>query len=118
MYIEYKIVEMPVVNVELENFGKASYKVPQGSSTTITLTPSKDWKVATVSLNGKDVTADVKDGVYTLKEVTAESDIIATFRICGGSRAHRDHRHRGNGREKYNRHQQRGKHRHQRSCRG
>ena len=70
---------MPVVNVELENFGKASYKVPQGSSTTITLTPSKDWKVATVSLNGKDVTADVKDGVYTLKEVTAESDIIATF---------------------------------------
>lgn len=82
MYIEYKIVEMPVVNVELENFGKASYKVPQGSSTTITLTPSKDWKVATVSLNGKDVTADVKDGVYTLKEVTAESDIIATFKYA------------------------------------
>ena len=79
MYIDYKIVEMPVVNVELENFGKASYKVPQGSSTTVTLAPAEDWKVASVSANGVDVTAEVKDGAYTLKNVTEESSIIATF---------------------------------------
>lgn len=79
MRIAYKVVEMPVVNVELENFGKASYKVPQGTSTTVALTPAKDWKVATLSLNGKDVTADIKDGSYTLKEVAEDASLIASF---------------------------------------
>ena len=79
MRIAYKVVKMPVVNVELENFGKASYKVPAGTSTTVTLTPAKDWKVASLSLDGKDVTADVKDGAYTLTEVTEDASLIASF---------------------------------------
>jgi len=46
------------------------------------LQPAADWTLASLTLNGKDVTADVVDNAYTLKKVAEESSLIATYEFA------------------------------------
>lgn len=79
--VDYKVVVMPKhkVNVELVNFGKTSFDVNEGRDVTVALNPAADWKLSTLTLNDKDVTADVAENAYTLTKVAAESNLVATF---------------------------------------
>lgn len=82
--IAYTVVKMPKakVNVELVNFGTTSFEVLQGKNATVTLTPAEDWKLATLKCNDNDVTADVKDGAYTIAAIEEDANIVATFEFA------------------------------------
>ena len=84
MEIEYQVVKMPKqkINVELVNFAKTSFEVLEGRDATVSLQPAADWTLASLTLNGKDVTADVVDNAYTLKKVAEESSLIATYEFA------------------------------------
>lgn len=79
MEIEYQVVPMVAVNVELVNFAKTSFKVAKDNDATVTLTPAADWKLASLTLNGEDVTEDVADNTYTLKGMTEDANLAATY---------------------------------------
>lgn len=82
MEIEYTVVPMVAVNVELADFAKASFKVSQGNSAKVALTPSADWRLATLTLNGTDVTDKVAGDVYTIENITEEASLVATYEFA------------------------------------
>lgn len=81
MTIDYQVVKLPkvAVNVELVNFAKTSFEVLEGRDATVTLQPVDDWKLASLTLNGKDVTGDVEANAYTIKNIAEESSLVATY---------------------------------------
>lgn len=78
---EYTVVKMPKakVDVELVNFANVSFQVLQGKDATVALTPSADWKLATLTLNGEDVTKAVADNAYTIAAIEADAKLVATY---------------------------------------
>lgn len=84
MEIKYQVVKMPKVkvNVELANFAATSFEVLEGRDATVSLQPSEDWKLATLTLNGEDVTSSVVANAYTLKEVKEEASLVATYEFA------------------------------------
>ena len=84
MEIEYQVVKMPKqkINVELVNFAKTSFEVLEGRDATVSLQPAADWTLASLTLNGKDVTTDVVDNAYTINKVTEESSLVATYEFA------------------------------------
>lgn len=79
MALEYTVVPMVAVNVELGGYAKASFKVAEGNNASVALQPEADWQVASVTLNGADVTADVVDNVYTIKDIKEEANLVAAY---------------------------------------
>lgn len=78
---EYTVVKMPKVKVDVElvNFANVSFQVLQGKDATVALTPSADWKLATLTLNGEDVTKAVADNAYTIAAIEADAKLVATY---------------------------------------
>ena len=78
---EYTVVKMPKakVDVELVNFANVSFQVLQGKDATVALSPSADWKLATLTLNGEDVTSAVADNTYTISAIEADAKLVATY---------------------------------------
>lgn len=78
---EYTVVKMPKVKVDVElvNFANVSFEVLEGKDATVGLTPSADWKLATLTLNGEDVTSDVADNAYTIAAIEADAKLVATY---------------------------------------
>lgn len=80
----YTVVKLPVakVNVELVNFAAASFDVVEGKSATVALKPAADWKLASLTLDGKDVTAAVVDNAYTIASVEKDVNLVATYEFA------------------------------------
>jgi len=78
---EYTVVKMPKakVDVELVNFANVSFQVLQGKDATVALSPSADWKLAALTLNGEDVTSAVADNTYTISAIEADAKLVATY---------------------------------------
>lgn len=78
---EYTVVKMPKakVDVELVNFANVSFEVLQGKDITVGLTPSADWKLATLTLDGNDVSTAVVDNAYTITAIEADAKLVATY---------------------------------------
>ena len=53
--------------------------VDEGGSQSFTITPNECYEIASVMVDGEDVTADLVEGVYTFDNVTTGHTIYATF---------------------------------------
>ena len=59
------------------------YSVTNGSDITLTVTPNFGYKVATLTVNGEDKTADMVDGQLTISNVTANVVVNVSFSVAG-----------------------------------
>ncbi len=60
--------------------GTTRMKVRQGTEQVLTITPEEGWKVVSVTWNGTDVTAQVKDGSsYTTPAITNDATLIVVY---------------------------------------
>ena len=60
--------------------GTTRMKVRQGTEQMLTITPEEGWKVVSVTLDGMDVTAQVKDGnSYTTPAITSDATLIVVY---------------------------------------
>ena len=67
------------VSLEIADYVKASFGVAPGQSITLNLVPDQAWKVATLTVNGEDKTADIADDAYTVADIHAETALVATL---------------------------------------
>lgn len=65
-------------NTSVSNENK-SFQVTEDDKITLSITPKKGYRLASLIVNGKDVTASVNKGTYTIDKVTADMTISATF---------------------------------------
>ena len=56
-----------------------SFTVAEGTSATITISPNTGYKLASLTVNGTDITSSVKDNQYTISNISANTTIVATF---------------------------------------
>ena len=56
-----------------------SFTVEEGTSATITFSPDAGYRVASVKLNGTDVTTNVVNNKYTISNITADVTLAVTF---------------------------------------
>ena len=56
-----------------------TFTVNHGASATLTITPDAGYRLASLTVNGTDVTSNVSNGKYTVNNITANSNVIATF---------------------------------------
>ena len=63
--------------------GQQTFDVKEGSDVVLTLTPNDGYRVATVTVNGEDKTAEVVDGQLTLSNVTANVVVNVSFITAG-----------------------------------
>ncbi len=60
--------------------GTTRMKVRQGTEQVLTITPEEGWKVVSVTLDGMDVTAQVKDGSsYTTPAIMSDATLIVVY---------------------------------------
>ena len=64
-----------------ENFTNKtnSYSLEEGRSAALTFTPNSGFRVASVKVNGQDVTAQVANGQYTISNIKANTTVVVTF---------------------------------------
>lgn len=63
--------------------GTQTYYVKEGTDVELTLTADEGYKLASVTVDGIDKTADVVDGVLTISNVTADMTVIVKFATAG-----------------------------------
>lgn len=72
-----------ILNILSGEHGKVSpagdATVTQGNDFTMTFTPDKGYKIGSLKLDDKDITSDVKDNKYTLKDIQKSYDIKVSF---------------------------------------
>ena len=56
-----------------------TFTVSHGSSTTLTITPDSGYRLASLTMNGTDVTSGVTSSKYTISSVTSNTSVVATF---------------------------------------
>ena len=60
--------------------GTTKMKVRKGTEQVLTITPEEGWKVVSVTLDGVDVTAQVKDGSnYTTPAITSDATLTVVY---------------------------------------
>ena len=60
--------------------GTTKVRVKQGMEQVLTITPEEGWKLLTVTMNGQDVTAQVKDGgTLTTPAIMQDATIAVVF---------------------------------------
>lgn len=80
---------MAVIEPEPETFvwltvkdgqGTTKMKVKQGAEQTLTISPEDGWKLLSVTMDGSDVTARVKDGAsFTTPAINSDATIIIVY---------------------------------------
>ena len=55
------------------------FDVKSGNSVTLTFTPNRGYQLSQLLVNGKDVIEEVKDNKYTIRNVSNDIVVIATF---------------------------------------
>lgn len=58
-----------------------SFTVNEGTSATISLAPDTGYRIASVKLNGTDVTSSVISNKYTISNITANTTLAVTFEV-------------------------------------
>ena len=56
-----------------------TFTVNHGTSATLTITPDAGYRLASLTVNGTNVTTNVSNGKYTISNITANTNVIATF---------------------------------------
>ena len=56
-----------------------SFTVNDGASATVTFTPDTGYRIASVEVNGTDVTSKVSSNKYTISNITANTTLAVTF---------------------------------------
>ena len=56
-----------------------SFEVEEGSSTTVTFTPDTGYRIASVKVNGTDITTNVVSNTYTITNISADVTLAVTF---------------------------------------
>ena len=59
--------------------GTTKMKVRKGTEQVLTITPEEGWKVVSVTLDGVDVTAQVKDGSSYTPAITSDATLIVVY---------------------------------------
>ena len=59
----------------------SSFTVNEGTSATITFAPDAGYRIASVMLNGTNVTASVANNIYTISSITANTTLAVTFEV-------------------------------------
>ncbi len=67
--------------------GEQAFNVKEGSDVVLTLTPDEGYKLASVTVDGVDKTADVVEGVLTISNVTADMEVVVRFITAGETAA-------------------------------
>ena len=57
-----------------------SFTIAEGSSATITVSPNSGYKLASLVVNGTDVTSGVANNQYTINNITANTTVVVTFK--------------------------------------
>ena len=70
--------------------GTTSMSVESGSGVTLSIIPNEGYRVASLVVNGNDVTADIVDDKYTLEDISEDTSVVATFEIDKFNRAKMD----------------------------
>ena len=56
-----------------------SFTVNHGSSATLSITPDSGYRLASLTVNGTDVTSSVSNNQYTISNITANTTVVAMF---------------------------------------
>ena len=75
--------ESYAINITTDGNGEAvatPNPVTCGDTAVVTITPNASFAIASVTLDGNDVTASVVDGTFAIENVTAEHNVNVTFR--------------------------------------
>ena len=56
-----------------------TFTIDEGSSATLTITPDSGYRLASLTVNGTDVTSGVTSNKYTISSVTSNTSVVATF---------------------------------------
>ena len=90
MEVEFEPI-LHTLTISSSGFGEASYNgvsihdktqtfsVVEGTSPTITFTPEAGYRIASVKLDGTDVTASVINNTYTIRNISADMTLSVTF---------------------------------------
>ena len=70
--------------------GSASFAVESGTKVTLSIVPDEGYRFVSLVVNGNDVTEDVIDGTYTIKEINEATSAVATFEDKSVRRAKMD----------------------------
>ena len=57
-----------------------SFTIAEGSSATITVSPNSGYKLASLVVNGTDVTSGVENNQYTISNITANTTVVVTYK--------------------------------------
>lgn len=63
------------VNDDMLDAGEHGKLIPYGSNVTIRLCPDQGYQVASVTINGEDITSEFEDNVFVLRNVTEHKSI-------------------------------------------
>lgn len=78
--IEYKPVEFVSVSLEIADYSKVTYRMVKDQESVVDLKAGEAWKVASLTLNGEDVTSSINAaGLYTLPALAADAHLVATL---------------------------------------
>ena len=61
--------------------GSVNYICHQGDTLSFDFSPNSNWKINTIVLNGSDVTGTLVNGIITIKNVSANCTLNATFAL-------------------------------------
>ena len=57
----------------------STFEITEGATASITFTPDEGYRIASVKVNGTDVTSSVQNGKYTISNITANTNLVVTF---------------------------------------
>ena len=57
-----------------------SFTIAEGSSVTIEMAPNSGYKLASLVVNGTDVTSGVENNQYTISNITTNTTVVVTFK--------------------------------------
>ena len=61
--------------------GTQAFSVNEGSSATLTFTPSSGYRLASVKVNDMDVTSQVLNNTYTISNISKNTIVVVTFEV-------------------------------------
>ena len=70
--------------------GSASFAVESGTKVTLSIAPDEGYRFVSLIVNGNDVTEDIVDDTYTIKEINEATSAVATFEDKSVRRAKMD----------------------------
>ena len=62
-----------------------SFTITEGSTASITVSPNNGYKLASLVVNGTDVTSGVENNQYTISNITANTTVVVTFKAISQS---------------------------------